>query len=80
MRTTRSTDYTSSPGEFDFGTVQTKLSSDPDVAADCSHKPACFLDLFAGARAPVFSALRDQSYDCIEPIDKINGVSHASVF
>lgn len=76
MWTTRSTDYTSSPGEFDFGPVQTKLSSDPDVAADCSRKPACFLDLFAGARAPVFSALRDQSYECIEPIDKINGVSH----
>ena len=52
------------------------VPSEQDSAASSRCKSACFLDLFAGARAPVFSALQSMSYDCIEPVDKINGPSH----
>ena len=47
-----------------------------DRSSVLSSPPAFFLDLFAGARSPVFAALRAQGADCIEPIDKINGDHH----
>ena len=47
-----------------------------DRSSVLSSPPAFFLDLFAGARSPVFAALKAQGADCIEPIDKINGDHH----
>ena len=76
MQTSMQTEDHSCQPEFTSGLLPINFVSKPDTAAISQCKPACFLDLFAGARAPVFSALHKKSYDCIEPIDKINGASH----
>ena len=76
MQTSMATEDHSGHDEFTSGSLPTNFVSKPDTAASSHGKPASFLDLFAGARAPVFSALHEKSFDCIEPIDKINGPSH----
>ena len=76
MQTSMQTEDHSCQPQFTSGLLPTNFVSKPDTAAISHCKPACFRDLFAGARAPVFSALHEKSYDCIEPIDKINGTSH----
>ena len=62
--------------EFDSGSMSFHVAPETTTAASSHCKPAVFLDLFAGARAPVFCALHSKSYDCIEPVDKINGPAH----
>lgn len=60
--------------------VQVQLSSDVSTHMqrpshfEFNSKPAFFLDLFAGARAPVSTALHSFAGDCIEPINKSHGV------
>eukprot|EP00435_Cladocopium_sp_Y103_P002494 s2776_g1.t1 len=48
----------------------------PDQASGFLLPTAFFFDIFAGARAPVCSFLHAQGFDCLEPLDKINGPSH----
>ena len=76
MQTSMQTDDHSSHDELSSGILPNSFVSKSDTTASSHCKPACLLDLFAGARAPVFSALHEKSFHCIEPIDKINGISH----